>query len=108
MKGSDILVIPSLAEGISTTILEAMAMKVPVIATNVGGNPELIQHMETGILVKPRDPKAIANAIDLLLSDKQLAKQLVDRAYQRMIREYNWDIVVEKYLKAYLLTGGCC
>ena len=58
MRGFDLFVLPSLAEGISNTILEAMATGLPVVATAVGGNPELVEEGVTGTLVPPDDPGA--------------------------------------------------
>ncbi|MEM2179039.1 MAG: glycosyltransferase family 4 protein [Candidatus Methanomethylicaceae archaeon] len=101
IKGSDILVLPSRQEGLSTTILEAMACKTPVIATNVGGNPEIIEHMKTGILVKSENIQEIKEAIKLLLENKELAKKIKEEAYNLIIKEYEWNRVIEKYLKLY-------
>jgi len=71
---SDIVVLPSLKEGFAITIIEAMACGKPVIGTNLGGIAEIIQDRVDGILVPPRNPNAIADAINLLLGDSQLYK----------------------------------
>src|SRR5207237_9166164 len=63
MRGFDLFVLPSLAEGISNTILEAMASGLPVVATSVGGNAELVESGRTGQLVPRSDPEAMAHAI---------------------------------------------
>jgi glycosyltransferase involved in cell wall biosynthesis len=73
---SDIFVLPSLSEGMSLAILEAWACGLPVVASDVGGIPEAIEHRRTGILVRPRDPRALAEAIIGLLSDPEKARQL--------------------------------
>jgi len=101
IKGSDTLVVPSLIEGINTAILEAMACGVPVIATNVGGNTEIITHMHNGILIHPKSPDQIAEAINLILSDESIKRQLTKTAYDRIQQEYNWDVVFKQYLKVY-------
>ncbi|MFH7835656.1 MAG: glycosyltransferase family 4 protein [Candidatus Aenigmatarchaeota archaeon] len=101
IKGSDILVLPSRQEGLSTTILEAMACKTPVIATNVGGNPEIIEHMKNGILVKSENIQEIKEAIELLLENKELSKKIREEAYDLILKEYEWNKVIEKYLKLY-------
>jgi glycosyltransferase involved in cell wall biosynthesis len=101
IKGSNILVLPSRQEGLSTTILEAMACKTPVIATNVGGNPEIIEHMKTGILVTSENIKEIKEAMKLLLENKELAKKIKEEAYNLILKEYEWNKVIEKYLKLY-------
>jgi glycosyltransferase involved in cell wall biosynthesis len=63
MRGLHCFVLPSLAEGIANTILEAMASGLPVIATDVGGNADLVVHTQTGLLVPPADVKTMADAI---------------------------------------------
>ena len=63
MRALDVFVLPSLREGLSNTILEAMASGLPVVATRVGGNPELVEEGHTGQLVPPADPVAMAAAI---------------------------------------------
>lgn len=65
----DIFVVPSIAEGLSITTIEAMTAGLPVVASNTGGLPELVKHGETGLLVEPRNPKSIADAVEKLLID---------------------------------------
>ena len=101
VKGADALVVPSLIEGISTSILEAMALHTPVIATNVGGTTEIIQHMKNGILTQPRKPEQIADAIILILKDEKTRKNITEEAYKTVLSEYNWDTVLNRYLKIY-------
>jgi sugar transferase (PEP-CTERM/EpsH1 system associated) len=72
MRTLDIFVLPSINEGISNTILEAMASSLPVIATNVGGNPELVVDNETGFLVPKQNPVAMSNAIKRYLDNPEL------------------------------------
>jgi glycosyltransferase involved in cell wall biosynthesis len=87
MKSFDIFVLPSLSEGLSSSILEAMASSLPVIASNVGGIPELVRDGENGLLVAPADPAALAEAIRRLAQDpedslrmgRQGRKQVEDR-----------------------------
>jgi sugar transferase (PEP-CTERM/EpsH1 system associated) len=69
-------VLPSLTEGISLTLLEAMAGGLPVVATAVGGNPEVVKDGETGLLVEPRSPKPLAEAISRLHTHPELARQM--------------------------------
>jgi glycosyltransferase involved in cell wall biosynthesis len=89
-------VLPSHTEGLPNAVLESMAAGVPVVATNVGGVPELITHESTGLLVPPRDPGALASAISRILSDRALAASLAAEAARtvkerfslgRMVRE---------------------
>ncbi|HDD63946.1 MAG: glycosyltransferase family 1 protein [Thermoprotei archaeon] len=101
IKGSDVFVLPSRTEGLPTVILEAMACKVPVVATAVGGNVELIEDRLSGLLVPPEEPEELRVAIERILRDKKLARRLVDNAYMKIVKEYNWDIVLEKYINIY-------
>jgi len=79
-------VLPSLSEGTSNTLLESMAAGTPVVATNVGGNPEVIEHGVSGLLVPPRDPSALAAAAASLLEDQALASRL-GRAGMRRVSD---------------------
>ena len=80
-------VLPSLSEGLSNSLLESMASGVPVIATRVGGNPEVIDHEVTGLLVPPRDPVALADAMSRLLGNKDLALRF-GQAGKRRVAEF--------------------
>lgn len=80
---ADLLALPSLSEGSPNVILEAMAAGLPIAATSVGGVPELLTHGEHALLVPPRDPAAMAQAILTLLGDPDLARRLGDRARER-------------------------
>lgn len=75
IRGADILVNPSLTEGLPNVVLEAMALGIPVVATEVGGVPELIRHRHDGLLVSPDDPSALAAAVLELAADSHLREQ---------------------------------
>lgn len=94
----DIFVLPSLAEGISNTILEAMACGLPVVATKVGGNPELVIDGETGLLVPPSDPNAMADALKNYVLNPELMIRH-GKAGRRRVEE-NFSIL--KMVKAYI------
>ena len=100
LAGSDVVILPSREEGISTVILEAMALKVPIIATRVGGTIEILRHNEDALLVSP-DPKEVKDVIIRLLADNSLAKKLAKNAYQRLLNNYEWKVVLKKYLELY-------
>jgi glycosyltransferase involved in cell wall biosynthesis len=87
LRAMDIFVLPSYSEGVSLALLEAMAAGRPVIATAVGGTPEVVTDGVTGILIPPRDSEALAGALARLLSDPSLAKQLGENA-RRHVREH--------------------
>ena len=76
LRASDVVVLPSLAEGLPMAILEAMACARPIIATPVGGIPEAVSHESTGLLVPPRDADSLANAILRLIRDRSFAQRL--------------------------------
>jgi glycosyltransferase involved in cell wall biosynthesis len=73
---TDIFVLPSLREGLGLAILEAMVCGKPVIATNVGGIPEIVKNRVSGILVSPRDPEALFRAIDELLNNREMLETM--------------------------------
>jgi sugar transferase (PEP-CTERM/EpsH1 system associated) len=107
LRGMDLFVLPSRAEGISNTILEAMASGLPVVATRVGGNGELIEEGVTGALANAGDPPALAEAIDPYLRDP-LQRQRHGRAgRERVEREFSIEAMIEKYNRVYqsLLEG---
>jgi glycosyltransferase involved in cell wall biosynthesis len=76
LRASDMFVLPSLFEGMPLSILEAMGAGLPVIATAVDGTPEVVIDGETGLLVPPADPEALAQAVNRLLDDRQLAARM--------------------------------
>ena len=100
IRGSDVLIQPSLIEGISSTLLESMACKTPIIATKVGGNKELINHNKTGILVESENSTCLLEEILNLISNKEKAKNLSNQAYDE-VKKYDWNSVGNKYLSIY-------
>jgi len=101
LKSSTVLVVPSRMESIPWTIKEAFYLKVPVVATKVGGVPEIVEDQVTGILVPPNDPSALLNAINSLLTDEELAKKLIDNAFNRFIKNMTYDVILPKYVQFY-------
>ncbi|TVO62893.1 TIGR03088 family PEP-CTERM/XrtA system glycosyltransferase [Denitromonas ohlonensis] len=101
LQGMDVFVLPSKAEGISNTLLEAMASGLPVIATDVGGNAELVVANETGELVPPEDPAAMAQAMQGLFRDpeRRLAQRLAAR--RRVEAEFSLTAMVDRYMAVY-------
>ncbi len=100
IRGSDILIQPSLNEGISSTILEAMACKIPIITTNVGGNMELIEHNQTGFLVDPNSSSQILDLINYVFSNEDKINLIINNAFTK-IHNYDWQNVGNQYLKLY-------
>lgn len=100
-SGLDVFVLPSLAEGISNTLLEAMASGLPVIATRVGGNPELVVEGETGLLVPSANPAALADAMAALLADPARAAAFGQAGRARVCAQFSLDAMVGSYLSVY-------
>ncbi len=98
----DIFVLPSLSEGLPYAILEAMALKKPVVATNVFGNNEIVLNEKTGILVPPRDSYAISEAVVHLLRNKEKAKEMGENGFHRVKMEFSAKKMTEKIEQTYL------
>ena len=94
--GIDIFVIPSVKEGMPYVLLEAMSRGLPIIATKVGGIPEIIEDEKSGLLVPPANPEALAKEIVLLINDRKLIRQIGKNSYQRV-----QDFSLEKMIKEY-------
>lgn len=101
LRSLDIFVLPSLGEGISNTILEAMACGLPVIATRVGGNPELVRENETGALVPAADAPAMAQAILRYARAPELRTTQGQAARARIEREFSMRNMVDQYMGVY-------
>jgi len=100
IRGSILLIQPSFAEGISGTLLEAMACKIPIIATNVGGNKELLGNNDAGVLIEPGDSKILLKKILELINDKNLRKKISVSAYNE-VQKYDWSNIGQLYLDLY-------
>ena len=101
LKESNILVIPSRMESIPQVIKEAFFLKIPIIATNVGGIPELIVHKKTGMLIPPNDPKKLKETISELLSNKELSEKISNNGFDFVINNLTWEVLLPKYIKFY-------
>ena len=100
IRGSDILIQPSLKEGISSTLLESMACKTTIIASNVGGNNELIENSVNGIIIDPQDTDSFVEQITILLNNTELRKSLENQALNT-VEKYDWNQVGNIYLSIY-------
>ncbi len=106
MASSSVLVLPSRAEGLPTVILEAFACRTPVIASEVGGIPELIKDGVTGLLVPPgtnseTSAKDFSERVKSLVHDKALQRKLCDGASLKIRKEHEWEIIANKYFELY-------
>jgi len=108
LQAADLFVLPSAAEGLSLALLEALACGLPVIATSVGGNPEVIRHLETGWLTPPDDPPALTEAIVTLLEDEKLQSKLRENARAHAVQNYSLVKMADRLLDLYrqVLEGG--
>jgi glycosyltransferase involved in cell wall biosynthesis len=98
----DVSLNPSLWDCSPRSILEAMACRVPVIATSVGGIPETVTHGETGLLVPPGDAEAIAHCILRMRKDEELVKRITTSAAEKVLELYNPSQTIEKTIQLYL------
>jgi glycosyltransferase involved in cell wall biosynthesis len=101
MRALDLFVLPSLREGISNTILEAMASGLPVVATRVGGNPELVNEGETGTLVPPANPIAMAEAIRSYLLHPERLVHHGQAGRKRVETHFSIERMVNGYVEVY-------
>ena len=101
LRSLDIFVLPSKAEGISNTILEAMASGLPVVATRVGGNPELVLDGQTGCLVEKEDVDGMSLALRDLVADDNKRLQFGAAGLQRIQAEFSIDSMVDRYRQVY-------
>ncbi|TVP48873.1 MAG: glycosyltransferase [Gemmatimonadales bacterium] len=97
----DVSVLTSLSEGLSITILESMSAGIPVVATRVGGNPELVDEGRTGLLVPPRDPETFAGAVVTLLRDPARRRQMGAAGLKRAREEFSLPRVAARYQELY-------
>jgi glycosyltransferase involved in cell wall biosynthesis len=94
LASCDLFVLPSLYEGLPLSLLEAMAAGRPVVATDVAGSNEVVRHAESGLLVPPADPVALADAIRRILADPAQAERLARAGQGRVQREFSVERTV--------------
>ena len=97
----DLMLLPSKREGFPISILEYMAMGKPVIATRVGGVPEIIKHGYNGILVSPEDPNSLSQAILGYLENRKLFKKLADNGKKTVEEKFSTIPLLKKYESLY-------
>ena len=88
-------------EGLGVVLIEAMELGLPVVASNVGGIPDVVVDGVSGILVPEKDPQALANAYKRLAADPELQKQLLEGARKRIDECFNWSKIVERQIAVY-------
>jgi glycosyltransferase involved in cell wall biosynthesis len=95
---SDLVVLPSVAEALPTVLIEAAAAGRPVVATRVGGVPEVVDHGRSGLLVPPDDSQALLSAITQILTDPERASYLGERARQIAVERFGLERMVDQTL----------
>ena len=98
---ADIVVLPSWREGLSRTLLEASAMELPIITTNVAGCKDIIEHGVNGLLVPPKDTESLSLAIEFILKNKVFAKLLGKNARKKVIENFDENIINKKTIDLY-------
>jgi glycosyltransferase involved in cell wall biosynthesis len=106
LRAFDLFVMPSIAEGLGTSLLDAMAASKATVATNTGGIPEVVSDGETGLLVPPRDHHALAGAISRLLKDGSLRERMGRAGLARVETLFSAGRMVDETLDVYRAHAG--
>ena len=101
LQSSTILIVPSRMESIPQVIKEAFYLKIPVIATSVGGIPEIIENKKNGILIPSENPNIMIEEINNLLKNPSLIDELTQNAFNFINENFTWDILIDKYIELY-------
>jgi len=101
LRMTTVFVRPSLTEGMSLAVLEAMTYGLPVVASNVGGNAEVVENGVNGYLVPPADAKALAEVVGSLLDNRELASAMGENARKTVQKLYDWERIAEQTLELY-------
>ncbi|SNC68252.1 Glycosyltransferase involved in cell wall bisynthesis [Marinobacter sp. es.048] len=101
LRQSQVLVMPSLTEGLPITLLEAISLKVPVVASAVGEIPKVLGDGKGGELLGDIEPATIARAVELSINDQERSRRQVDWAYETMVKDYSSATMASSYLKFY-------
>ena len=101
MTSADVLVVPSIYEPFGIVALEGMAAGVPVVASQIGGLAEVVQHDRNGILVYSRNPESIAWGVDRVLSDPDHSRWLTENAREIIQKAYSWEGIAKKTVEVY-------
>jgi glycosyltransferase involved in cell wall biosynthesis len=97
----DVFLLPSFTEGTSMTLLEAMSLSIPTVATSVGGTPEIVADGETGILTESDNLSEFTSALKRLLEQSATREQMANKAKQRFSERFLVAQMVEQYQKLY-------
>lgn len=106
LKSFDVFVLPSLLEGIPRCVMEAMAAKVPVVASDIPGNRDLVTHDFNGLLYRVSDEKGLADALRGLLENPSLGAKFAKNAYKLVVERYSNRRMADEYALVYQVVGG--
>jgi L-malate glycosyltransferase len=106
LKGFDLFVMPSVTEGLGTSLLDAMAASRPIVATTAGGIPEIVEHGVNGLLVAPRDHAALAAAIVRMLKDRDLRRRMGDAGFARVRDRFTVERMIAGTAAVYARVAG--
>jgi glycosyltransferase involved in cell wall biosynthesis len=101
LKSSNIFCLPSRREGFGLVNLEAMMIPLPIVATSVGGIPEIVQNEKTGLLVEPENSEALAKALIQLIGSSELRKKMAEAGFDRVTNHFDAKKMAEEYEKTY-------
>ena len=102
LKAFDCFILPSIKEGLPYTILEAGLAQIPIIATKVGGLPEIITNEKTGLLITPANPLSLAQAMEKMSQDHDLSEKFAESNYQNIKNNFNLQNTLDKTEELYL------
>ena len=103
---ADVCVLSSLSEGSPNALLEAMAARVPIVATRVGGIPEIVTHRHSALLLRPKDPVEMAGALEEILCDSHVREMLVGNAHSLISDQYTPERRAQKLIEIYRRVLG--
>ena len=108
-QSADVALNPSRVDNMPNSVLEALASGVPVVSTNVGGVPDMVEHGRTALLVPPQDPQAMADSIARLLNDRELARRIASAGLAD-VQQFGWSVVRQEWIDIYarLALGEKC
>jgi glycosyltransferase involved in cell wall biosynthesis len=106
MAAADLFVLPSLDEGMPMSLLEAMAARLPIVATPVGAIPDVIEYEKDGLIVPVGHPNALADAIGRCVTDSSLRERLADAAHAKLVSHYSSQAMFRRYRELYRALAG--
>ena len=100
-SAADVMVVPSTQENLSNMIMESMSCGIPIIAFDIGGNPDMIEHQQNGYLAKPFESEDLARGMGWVLEDEERHKQLSYNARQKVLKSFDFKRIIPKYIELY-------